>query len=873
LREELAALDEEPLAGASGIELSARRADAFDRAVVALAAPFEGTGVAVLAVGGYGHRELTPGSDADLLFVHEPAAGGRADAAAADETDATAAAVSSSVLYPLWDAGIAVSHAIRTPRECRDRAGAEIESLTTLLGLRLLAGPGALASEVHQMAVDVVHADPEANARRLRASRRRRRERFGAMWRTLEPDLKEALGGLRDARLLAWAADYARSFDLPLRITFGGVTVEGPPGFELAEEIVEPVREAVDALLCARWGLHRVTGTRSNRLSQEHHAKVAELLGLRDVDGLEARDALLRDLSAYGRWIDLVVGAYLSGPHQPPVHRESARTILAFRRPVRGAVEGESREQSVWTNEAWSGGILRRDTISLDPTLDREPENEVPDWSSATVPEVLRRVRFVDRLPNDAWPAGASDALVRVILRPDADQIVDVLAALGFLRKVLPGWAEVEGRPQRDPYHRFPVDVHLAQTAIEAGRLMTRPGDPFTARATALVEDRAPLVLGALLHDIGKVGRRSHVAIGAERAAEAAGVMGLSRAVGDDVVFLVREHLLLSDTATRRNLEDEDLVLQLAARVGGPRRLAMLYLLTVADATATGPSAFTPWRMGLIRDLVAKVQRIFEHGQMDPSRAGRLAEAEARVRAALSDQPHDRAEAFMADVPPAYLLWTDPLLAEVHLPLLDPAPDRGEVRIDVRDGRLPGTTSLTVVAGDRLGLLSNIAGALTLAGLSIVSAQAFTTESRLALDAFEVRGAFGDEIEQERWVRFEDHLSQSLAGNLDLGDRVRLLRANYRPAEAGVPVTVAVEDGASDFHTVIEVGAADRIGLLFDLTRTFASLGLDVHAAKVATYGPRVVDVFYVTDAEGQKLMPERAAEVERVLRAALEPG
>jgi [protein-PII] uridylyltransferase len=334
----------------------------------------------------------------------------------------------------------------------------------------------------------------------------------------------------------------------------------------------------------------------------------------------------------------------------------------------------------------------------------------------------------------------------------------------------------------------------------------------------------------------------------------------------------VEEHLLLSDTATRRNLEDEDLIVHVAARVGDERRLALLYLLTVADAHATGPAASSPWRLGLVRELVAKVSQAFQRGLMDRDRAGRLAEAERALREALisAEVPEDDAEAFIEAMPSGYVLWAQPTDAADDFALVAPRPEPAEIRTSVRPGDRPGTYRVAIGAVDRLGLLALTAGSMTLSGLSILGAQAFTTEDGLALDVFEVRGAFDEEVDRERWDRFRSLMAEALQGELDLRQRVHSLRANYRPTPGGIPVRVRIDEQASDFYTVVEVSAPDRMGLLFDLASAISQQELDVHVAKVATYVNRVVDVFYVRDAGGQKVEDAaRVAELERSLTAA----
>jgi [protein-PII] uridylyltransferase len=257
--------------------------------------------------------------------------------------------------------------------------------------------------------------------------------------------------------------------------------------------------------------------------------------------------------------------------------------------------------------------------------------------------------------------------------------------------------------------------------------------------------------------------------------------------------------------------------------------------------------------MTLIRELVAKVNRVFERGLMDRGRVERLRLAEAKLRESLAGAPTAEAERFLSTAPPSYLMSVEPSDAPAHLKLIEPPPAPKELRTHLRPGRYAGSATLAVSAADRVGLLASITGALTLAGFSIHSARAFTTSGGVALDTFEIRSAFEEEITEERWERLQSRIS--MATDLpQLEAEVRSLRQHYRPVQADVPVEVRIDQEGSDFYTLVEVHGPDRMGLLFDLARTFSERGIDVHAAHVATYGPRVVDVFYVTDDAGQKL-------------------
>ncbi len=717
--------------------------------------------VAVAAVGGFGRRELAPGSDVDLMFVH------------LTEGRTHKGHLVDAILYPLWDSGLPVSHSVRTPADCRAEAAARLESLTALLDARPLAGSIELVGQAKEAATTTVREDAEAFVGALRRSRQERGARFGSVGRMLEPDLKEGLGGLRDIQILRWLA--------MLGVLEESIEVE-------AEGSPSPLAGAQNHLLLVRAALQRTSTSRSNRLLAEYHQPVAEALEIEDRPGWEPRDWLMREVFEHGRWVEHV-----------------------------------------------ADGALRM----AQPALARSM---------------------------------APHGLIETITQRDGPAILRAEDATGRLNRLLPQWEAVRGRAQRDPYHRYPVDVHLLETFGEAALLLREPDEPFVAEAATSIGDPAPLLLGALLHDIGKVGKGSHVRTGVDVASQALEDLRVGGIVRDDVLFLVEEHLLLSDTATRRNLEDEDMILNLAARIRDQRRLALLYLLTVADANATGPSASSPWRLGLVRELVAKVSHAYERGLMDSDRAGRLAQAESALRGTLASAgvSPDEAGAFIAAMPPGYLLWARAAEAADHLPLVIPRPGLGEVRTTVRPGDAPGTYRLSLGAIDRVGLLAAVAGSMTLSGLSILAAQAFTTEDGLALDVFELRGAFEEEVTADRWQRFGSLINEALQGTLDLRERVHSLQAHYRAARGDIPVTVHIDEDASDFYTVVDVSAPDRLGLLYDLASTLSEHDLDVHVAKVATYGPRVVDVFYVRDSAGQKVNdPARAAELERALVAA----
>ena len=786
--------------------MARRRTEIVDGLIRTLFEPFETERLAVAAVGGYGRRELTPASDVDLMFLFR----GR--------NDEPARKASTAVLYPLWDAGFRVSHSVRTVSDCRREARLRLDSLTALLSARPLGGSAALVADAREAARQLVRKAESKFVADVRRSREERGTRFGSVPRTLEPDLKESLGGHRDIQALSWLRD----------AFIGSAGADDVSDLEvaglLASHEVAGVRGDLDLLLLARAALHRSSGGGTNRLTSEHQEAVARLLGLEDEPDWTPADALMRDLCLAGRRTEVVVDAVLDRG------RASAPAV-------------SRNELDVPAGRAFGDVAM---SLFADVAEGREA---LSTHVRSTLHQGAQASSQID------WSPEALSAFVRILRAGDAGvRALELMDALDLLPRFIPEWRSVRGRPQRDPYHRFPVDIHLLTTAAEASRLLSAPDEPFAMEAAGLIRDSDALLLGALLHDIGKVGRGSHVTAGAEIAERVLATMGVADDARGEIRFLVREHLLLSDTATRRNLQDEDLVLQVAAHIGDPRRLAMLYLLTVSDAASTGPAASTPWRMTLVRELVAKVNRAFERGVMDRDRAERLRTAEENVKKSLADAEPEEASRFLAAVPPSYLLAVDPSNAPVHLPLLVPPPAPGELRASLRPGRYPGSGVLAVSAADRVGLLASITGALAISGFSIHNARAFTTSDGVALDMFEIRSAFEDEITDERWLRLRSRIAE-VRDLVDLEAELRSRRQHYRPPGADVPVEVHVDQTASDFYTLVEVHGPDRMGLLFELAKTFSERDIDVHAAQVSTYGPKVVDVFYVTDVAGQKVM------------------
>jgi [protein-PII] uridylyltransferase len=542
------------------------------------------------------------------------------------------------------------------------------------------------------------------------------------------------------------------------------------------------------------------------------------------------------------------------------------RTLFEHARAVDAVVRGAT---------AWirAGGAPSVRPVVGGPADALEALAEVAERGAAVPPELTDAIAEAHLPDPVVWDPAVAAAFVRVLRCGAAGaSALEVLDRLDVLGRFVPAWRDVRCRPQRDPYHRFTVDGHLLGAVTAMAALLADPGgDPLAAEAAADVADADALLLGALFHDIGKVGTGDHVPVGAGVAHRQLEAMALPPATVDLAAFMVAEHLLLPDTATRRDLTDENLVLDVAAVVGTRERLAALTFLAIADAAATGPAAWTPWRQTLVRELIGKVRHVLDTGTMGAELAATLADRTERVRDLLAGEPEADVDRFVLRMPRGYFLSIEPAQAARHFRTIAPHLGSQEVRTAAVPGTRPDTYELLVVTPDRPALLASVAGALAVGGISILSAQVFTTDDHVAVDLFDVEGAFEPEITEERWRAFRSTLRRVVEGAIAIDRSVEQTRRYYRAPAATTPVTVRADNDASDFSTVIEVGAPDRIGLLYDITSVFAELGLDVHLAKVATFDGRVVDAFYVRDETGRKVTDDaRLAGVEAAMRVRL---
>lgn len=793
----------------------------IDAVLTDLAGGLAARGLAVVALGSYARAQLCPASDVDLLLLHS--GWGRDDLSS----------VVQRLCYPLWDAGLQVGHAVRSPAEAVRAAAERVETATALTDRRLVVGDAGLVEDLASRVDRWVRRAASSVLDDLAAEAAGRHLRTDPRPGMLEPHLKDGAGGLRDLQQLRWASA-ALLGEVGLDPLVGARYLSAADRRELSA--------AGDVLLQARCALHlvlgaagRPAGTQIDRLRLDLQDDTAARCALVDADDL------LRRVGLAMRTVDYLV------QRTWPLLSEDART---GRRRLRSLVKGRGEPAEVDAGDGMllSGGVV---TVAEDRALATEPSLGLRalataarhgTWLARPTAERLRGE--VERCGQLPWDEAGRRALLEVLRSGSAG-----LAALadadhvGLLVAHLPEWARLRGRPQRNPLHRFDLDTHAVQAVAELVDLAHGERADRDAAVWASLADPDALLLAAFVHDVGKAWpeRGDHSVVGAELAAGWLCRMGFGGSRPERIARLVRHHLLLPDVATRRDLDDPAELRRVAVAAQDVETLDGLFLLSLADARATGPTAHSPWKDGLVAELHRRVRLLLEAGDTPIPHAGDVASA---MRAdAGADLP--AVEALLAAVGRRYLSAAGPEQALVHARLAAAPLGEGELRASARPGPAAATLAVSIVAADRLGLFAACGGTLAAHGLEVLDARAFTTETALALDWFVVRPRASGAADVG--VVLAD-LDRAARGTLDVEAAVaaRERRRDERRPSPAAPVTVDVHIDETADTPRIEVHGPDAPGVLYRLSRALADFGVEVLGARVATLGPQVRDVFFV---------------------------
>ena len=722
--------------------------------------------VAIAAVGGFGRGELSPGSDLDILILHRGTL-----------SEEELSSFVNKILYPLWDKKIKVDHSVRTRSEVREAAEADLKVILGLLDIRLVCGSAALVADVQIDALDEWRKNSKRRLPELEKSLLERHQRAGELAYLLEPDLKEARGGLRDITAIR-ALEKSGAITIPME------------RISVAESLLSNVREA----------LHIVSGRDKDKLLFQEQDKVAAHLGFVDAD------VLMSEVAQAARSVD-----YLLDSTWYRLAHKGKDGAGRFLRKVRSTTL--SRDISVANKEVT---IDIDADFSLDPTIGLRACAAAAQLGLPMSMDSLERLSValtsgVTELPNP-WPRDARENLISLIgAGPAMVQIFEALDQEEIIFHWIPEWRAVRSLPQRNVLHRHTVDRHMVETAVQAASLTRKVHRPDL------------LLFSALFHDIGKGTEEDHSERGAALIAPLAQRIGFSEPDIKTIQLLVKHHLLLSATATRRDLDDPATITAVADVIPDLQTLELLHALSIADGEATGRAAWTDWKASLVAELVKRVELA-------------ITDNTVAQQPELSDNQRTKADSGMLSV-----------------------------TIENRES----VYAIEIVIPDSTGILSTVAGVLNLLRLDVRSARTKSVGNSAVMEWIVIPDPHAPVLEEQK---LHDEITRALKSRSSLSERIqeRIDAYSQLPSiPVPDPVVETFLDAATD-ATIIEVRSHDRPALLFGIGDSITRSSVDIRSAIVTTLGAEAIDTLYVTEIGGGPLTPERAEEVAMRLRAAL---
>lgn len=859
-RDEIRALHH---AGASGLAVVAAYTDAIDRLVQFLFGnatmhfqsrhPLITQRCAVVAQGGYGRGELNPYSDIDLLVLYPW------------KVTPYVETIADAILYPLWDAGLQVGHALRNVRESARWAAREFKAKTAILDARYICGDDSVYADFDAaMREHVWSANQSDFVKEKMAESVERHQRAGDTIYLLQPQLKDGKGGLRDLHTALWMAKVRFRVRTMRELVACNV---------LSEAEVAELETALDFLFRVRNGMHLESESHQDLLTFELQEQLASDFGYGA--GPDAREAFMRayyrEATTANRVSEAVIHRCVQSV-EPYRGRLSVRTIADGMRIVRGelAVTGRS--------------LFERDPGALVEVFRQAQRHEV-ELSEGTREAVRQTAPALEAVRDDARVARAFRAIMRG--RRGVAETVSAMHHLGVLKVLVPEFAHLECLISHDPFHIYTVDHHTLLAVSEIERLRDgafRETAPHLTEVVRELPQPELLMMGMLFHDIGKGWADNHPARGAAMFHALGTRLGLHEDEIGATEFLVREHLTMSQLAQHRDIHDDRLVSDFCRNCGSVENLERLFVLTYADMRAVAPGVWNNWRAMLVTELYVRAREFFERGEFRPEdRSERANRARGRVQVAAAAAVRPAVDHLVRTMPDSYFLSTPEEVVADHAELVRRLAQREADGADAAiiekhwtDFPELGYVELAVATRDRPGLFAMISGVLASEGANILAARISTSQDGIALDAFRISRP-NDEpaLDEERAERLEETLVEVLRGTIDVEDLVRrsarpwLRRRRTRP----IATTIAIDNEVSDNFTVLDVTTGDRVGLLFTITNCLYRQRVGIHLAKVTTMVTQALDAFYVTDHEGRKIVdPARLEQIRVALRDALEP-
>ncbi|MBW2306244.1 MAG: [protein-PII] uridylyltransferase [Deltaproteobacteria bacterium] len=777
----------------------------------------------IAAVGGYGREELAPHSDVDLLFLHD------------GEVAELIEELTRSVVYPLWDLNIAIGYSHRTVKQCLETAEADVQVQTALMEARPLSGGFDLFRDMERTIRNLLSGfGARFYIRKIHQDNIQRYRHQSRPSCLVEPDLKEGVGGLRDYHTMLWTARAALGIRAPDELVRMKI---------ISQQESRDLMRSLAFLWEVRTHLHMISARKNDRLTFEAQDRIARIMGFSARDRTLSTERFMQVYSLHTRNIHFISELFF-------------QDMLKTEDKERAGHLGHGLEvRNGWLNLS-RGRILPSDPVEWIRIFRKTAEGGFRIHRNLLRAFRDQLVSWPYELP---WPRAAHEEFLAMLAHGEGTlHALSLMGCVGMLSRYIPEFEAIEGKPHYDTYHAFTLDMHLFYTVAELGDLLAGKYKEEYSELTRIMQGipHIPwLLLAGLLHDIGKGVEGHHPATGAEMARSITRRMGLEEEGVRTVDFLLANHDQLVRTAQRRDMHDERVIVNFARLVGGRERLDMLYCLAFADLRATGPTAWNPWKHVLLRELYIKTVHVLERGE--EMTYGNEPSPEHILNLLPPGFDRDEVESAMLQMTPAYLRGTEPAVIAEHIQLKARLKDELFVW-EITPQSDEGFCQWSICMRDEPGIFSIMAGVLSLNRVNILGAQIHTRRNGIALDVFHVNHPDGDIIYQkEFWEKVARDLTDCLEGKLNL-DMVMAQRSRTSPwarrLTPRIKTRVQIDNQASDFATVVEVYTQDRIGLLYDITRAFFHLGLDIHLAKVSTKDEEVLDVFYVRNLAGDKI-------------------
>ena len=773
--------------------------------------------VCLIAVGGYGRAELAPHSDIDLLLLYS----------ASKKEDLPP--LVEKILYPLWDLGLDVSCSSRSINECLKMAQSDLHTKTSLIDGRYLDGEYEFFRSFYDLFLKgVLHRKVRNFAEALAKDLSLRHKKYEDPNYALEPNIKEGEGGLRDFQIGRWIIRAKYKTDRWESILF--------------PDHSRSLEKSLQLLWAMRNQLHFLSGRKQDDLTFELQEKISPLLGF--PQGTAGIEEMMRQYHLSTQRISTFVHDILDRAVHEPSSIKKAFSFLQRRKIDEnfGMAYGELYLLDAVT--------FKRDPPQLMTLFEYCQTYEIK-MDFRTEEAVMESLPFID----DRFRTSpvVNEKFLSILKKGDrAADLLRKMHELGFLSRYIPEFSEVEGKVHYDLYHVHPVDSHSILAVEELEKLRKGLYEKEYPLLTSLVrelENPEILFLTALLHDIGKGKEGNHSLVGAELVERIGTRVGLSLKDKQAMVFLVSRHLSMLEIAFRRNLHDEQVILHFAHEVRNLNQLKMLYLLTFADINAVGPEAWTAWKNTLLMELFLKTAHFFERGAV----AEPFLKRDEIIRKLQESLSSERMAEYADKLPDRYLSCYSSDEIAHHIGMARSV----EKELLLVEWQLENEirAKVTVSTKDRYGLFSKMTGSMFLNRLNILQAQIHTWEDGTALDTFWVEDGTKD-IER-RLQQFKKDLKAIIGGEVSLKDlllerdKSNGIRQKIIPRVSG---EVKINNQDSDFYTILEITAEDRLGILYEITQALTDHGCDIHFARISTLGNRIVDVFYVQDEWGEKI-------------------